>query len=150
LNPGLPPEDCFPVQSLQLGLAGISAPVQLDTRALLAAQQLGMAVAGYPPLRRWVAAHVAALHAPPAAHDVLITAGSSNGLEVCEFGCVCVCAWRVHGGGDGLGRATVLCVCVCVGVLSAGPWEGQGEDRSRGLTETVAGAPLKRATEPLQ
>jgi hypothetical protein len=94
LNPGLPPDDCFPVKGMQLDVEGVEAPVHLTPEALVTAQQLGLSCAGHPPLVRWVAAHVEALHAPPGPHDVLITTGSSNGLDVravCSaFGLCCV------------------------------------------------------------
>ncbi|KAI3427091.1 hypothetical protein D9Q98_007030 [Chlorella vulgaris] len=82
LNPGLPPDDCFPIKGMQLDVQGVDAPVHLTPEALVTAQQLGLSCAGHPPLVRWVAAHVEALHAPPGPHDVLITTGSSNGLDL--------------------------------------------------------------------
>ena len=41
-----------------------------------------MSAAGYPPLVSWVAAHVAALHAPPRPVVHLITCGNTNGVDL--------------------------------------------------------------------
>ena len=46
-----------------------------------AAQQYSVALKGYPPLQAWVAAHVAALHAPPAGQEVMVTNGNNAAIE---------------------------------------------------------------------
>jgi hypothetical protein len=40
-------------------------------------------------LQAWVASHVAALHAPPAGHEVMVTNGNNQTIEV-RIVCVCV------------------------------------------------------------
>ena len=86
MNGGLPPQASFPLTSLQFGVAGVAEGetevVELSPEQLAGSQQYNIAPAGFPPLQRWAAAHVAALHAPPGPHRVLLTAGASQGLEV--------------------------------------------------------------------
>ncbi|EFN56794.1 hypothetical protein CHLNCDRAFT_144288 [Chlorella variabilis] len=90
MNGGLPPQASFPLTSLQFGVAGVAEgeteAVELSPEQLAGSQQYNIAPAGFPPLQRWAAAHVAALHAPPGPHRVLLTAGASQGLElVCSL-----------------------------------------------------------------
>ena len=47
-----------------------------------AAQQYSVALKGYPPLQAWAAAHVAALHAPPAGQEVMVTNGNNQTIEM--------------------------------------------------------------------
>lgn len=85
LHGGLPPDGVFPLAALSFTTAG-GATVQLDAGDLAAAQQYNMAASGHPPLQRWAAAHVAALHAPPGPCGVLVTDGTSHALEmVCSL-----------------------------------------------------------------
>ena len=47
------------------------------------AQQYSVSIRGYQPLYDWIKAHTWRMHSPPGDHDVTITVGSNNTLEVC-------------------------------------------------------------------
>ena len=47
------------------------------------AQQYSLSIRGYQPLYDWIKAHTWRMHSPPGDHDVTITVGSNNTLEVC-------------------------------------------------------------------
>ena len=47
------------------------------------AQQYSVSIRGYQPLYDWIRAHTWRMHSPPGDHDVTITVGSNNTLEVC-------------------------------------------------------------------
>ena len=49
---------------------------------LAAAQQYCMVTAGYGPLHAWARAHTWRLHAPPGDHDLIITPGNNQTIEV--------------------------------------------------------------------
>ena len=40
---------------------------------------------GYGPLYDWVKAHTWRMHAPPGGHDVMVTNGSNQTIEVCAL-----------------------------------------------------------------
>ncbi len=47
------------------------------------AQQYSVSIRGYQHLYDWIKAHTWRMHSPPGDHDVTITVGSNNTLEVC-------------------------------------------------------------------
>ena len=49
---------------------------------LAAAQQYSFTLKGYAPLYDWVKAHAWRMHAPPGGHDVMITNGNNQTIEV--------------------------------------------------------------------
>ena len=49
---------------------------------LAAAQQYSFTLKGYAPLYDWVKAHAWRMHAPPGDHDIMITNGNNQTIEV--------------------------------------------------------------------
>lgn len=79
---GFPPPHLFPYADITLRLhdgttIDINQPADM-TRA----QQYNFALKGHPSLVSWVTDHMAALHAPPAGQEVLITNGGNHALEM--------------------------------------------------------------------
>jgi DNA-binding transcriptional MocR family regulator len=82
LTAGFPPPSLFPFSSLSLRLHGVSEDITLTGATAVAAQQYNSSLRGHPSLLSWTVAHVAALHAPPSPHQVLITNGANHALEL--------------------------------------------------------------------
>lgn len=81
LSAGFPPPHLFPLAGISLRLAD-GTQLELAGPCAAAAQQYNSGLRGYAPLLQWATRHVAALHRPPAAHDVLITNGGNHALEL--------------------------------------------------------------------
>ena len=81
LTAGFPPADLFPLEGITLHLRD-GTSVDLGAPAAAAAQQYNTSLRGHPLLLAWVARHTAALHRPPAGHEVVITNGGNHSLEL--------------------------------------------------------------------
>ena len=68
---------------------------------LAAAQQYCLVTAGYAPLHAWVKRHMARMHTVPAGHDIIMTSGNNQTIEV---GCT----------------AAFLYACICLAAVPAG------------------------------
>ncbi len=49
---------------------------------LAAAQQYCLTTAGYAPLHEWAKRHTWEMHSPPGEHDLIITPGNNQTIEV--------------------------------------------------------------------
>jgi len=81
LHGGFPPAAAFPLARITLTTTDGRDIVIDGGEAVNAAQQYSVALRGEPRLHAWAAARVAADHAPPAPHDVVITAGNNPTLD---------------------------------------------------------------------
>ena len=52
---------------------------------LAAAQQYCLTTAGYAPLHEWAKRHTWQMHSPPGEHDLIITPGNNQTIEVRPF-----------------------------------------------------------------
>ena len=52
---------------------------------LAAAQQYCLTTAGYAPLHEWAKRHTWEMHSPPGEHDLIITPGNNQTIEVRSF-----------------------------------------------------------------
>jgi DNA-binding transcriptional MocR family regulator len=81
LTAGFPPPHLFPLAGISLRLQD-GTSVDLGDASTSASQQYNSSLRGQPALAAWAAAHTAALHRPPAAHETLITNGGNHTLEL--------------------------------------------------------------------
>lgn len=79
LHGGLPPPECFPLSALHFTLQDGQT---VTVPASMAQQQYNIPPSGYPKLRDWCLHHTRRLHNPPRQHDLLITDGSTHGMEM--------------------------------------------------------------------
>lgn len=72
---GIPDPALFPVAAFQAAMAGALGPGRAETALQYSVSE------GYLPLRRWLAAHMAALGIPCGVDNILITSGSQQALD---------------------------------------------------------------------
>jgi len=65
-----------------LGQASIKGNCGLPGVQMAAAQQYSFTLKGYGPLHDWVRAHTWRMHAPPGDHDVMVTNGNNQTIDV--------------------------------------------------------------------
>eukprot|EP00891_Asterochloris_glomerata_P008351 jgi/Astpho2/8351/fgenesh1_pg.00122_%23_86_t len=82
LHGGLPAADAFPFTEMSFTLRDGSKVVVNDPAQMATAQQYSVSIRGYQPLYDWMKAHTWRMHSPPGDHDVTITVGSNNTLEI--------------------------------------------------------------------
>ena len=56
--------------------------LQFPGMQLAAAQQYCLVTAGYAPLHAWVKRHMARMHTVPHGHDIIMTSGNNQTIEV--------------------------------------------------------------------
>jgi kynurenine/2-aminoadipate aminotransferase len=86
MHGGLPADSSFPFESFTCKLKNGTTLEISDPAKVAAAQQYCVVQKGYPPLHSWAKQHMLAMHSPPSEHEVMVTGGSNQCIDmVCSL-----------------------------------------------------------------